>query len=448
MKKIAVPVIVVFLLLMLLISCTKFVPLTPEQIKERITRAETAMSEGDNAAAESLFKEVLRSDPDNGIANMGTGYIQLLKSQRSMMDFVADYLTVQELQQLRSFHQQPVKSLANRLMMARSLVNRSRSIDFESIQLRVADMVDQIEDAKSSLKKAVNTMSEDASMTVYPNAFDWNEDGDVDSELPLNFAFDVDGESRVWWLIFYNEPEVLSSATQRGFFDATIKGDAWFDMETIEFLFEDGMVPEGYEPTFNEDDHITLDATGAKLLLTFVNLELSLLEPLIIWDVDPNPELTDFLEDFRNADNPINFATSTLDADANGTITNTEFRTVLPEDFLAFYDNKNGGADAISDWKEAIVDFCNLAIEVIEMDLFDIALPPISDQLDYLKNLLTDPAEKVELSEGIFFVPYNFFNAPNNFADLKDFIPDVGYDPFLTPSFPDPTFGGLIEGLE
>ncbi len=451
MRKIAVPVFVVLLLLMLLISCTNFVPLTPEEIKERINRAETAMSEGDNEAAESLFKEVLRSDPDNGKANMGAGYIQLLKSQRSMMDFVADFFTIQEMQQLRSLHQQPAKSLVSRLMMARNLINTSRSIDFELIQTRVADMVEQIEDAKSSLKMAVDNMSEDASMTVYPNAFDWNEDGFTDSASPLYLKFDPygDGEKRLWWVLFENQGELfLTENAQRGFFDETVRGDAWFDAETMDYFLENGEVPEGYEPTFNEDDSITLDATGAKLLLTFVNLELSLLEPLIIWDLDPNPELTDFIEGMQTADNPINFATSTLDTDANGTITNVEFKTVMPDSFLAFYNDDNGGANAISDWKEAVVDFCTLAIEVIEMDLLDIPLPPISDQLDDIKNLLTDPTEKVELREGLFFVPYNFFNAPNNFADLKGFIPDVGYDPDFELQLPDPTFGGLIEGLE
>ncbi len=460
MKKTVTAAITIILLLTLLISCTRFTPLSPEQIHEKILAAEEAMAEGDDATAEAIFREVIKSDPNNGEANMGMGLIAFLKAHRTILDMVADYFTIAEtvptIQSRNTLTRNTLKkALPRALGKARNIVTTLRDFDFDQLQTNIAIVVDQLENAKGNLKTAVDNMTDEASMNLYPNAFDWNEDGFTDSASPLYLKFDPngDGEKRLWWVLFYNEPgEFLSPDTQRSFFDDTIRGDAWFDIETFNYLLEDGIVPEEYEPTFDNTDKITMDATAAKMLLTIVNLELSILEPYIIWNFNPNPELTDYLEVASNTalnyNGPIDFATSTLDTDKNGTITNAEFRAVLPDTFFAFYDNPNGGADAITDWKEAIVDFCDLALEIAEMEIIDFIPFEINEELEMIKTLITDPATKVQLTEEVALIPYNFFNSPDNFADLKNFIPNVGYDPEMNIELPDPTFGGLVEGLE
>jgi len=45
-----------------------------------------------------------------------------------------------------------------------------------------------------------------------------------------------------------------------------------------------------------------------------------------------------------------------------------------------------------------------------------------------------------------FLIPYNFFNTPENFTDLKDFIPNIE-DTSFTIQFSDEIFGEIIEKL-
>ena len=444
MKKKLLPIFVLLLLLMLLVSCTRTFHLTPEQIRQKLTEAETAMQEGDETTAEAVFSEILRSDPNNGEGNLGMGLIILLKAHRNMLDLVADYFTLAETSPGFSLR----TTLTRSLLKSRNLIETMLNFDFSRLQSNIATIVSQLEEAKTDLKKATVNMSPEASMTLYPNAFDWNEDGYTDSASPLNLKIEIAGESRVWWILFRG----AFYSSERGFFDDETRGDAWFDIETIDYLLDGESIPATYTPVFDNRDHYTLDATDAKVLLTFVNLELSFLEPILIWDIDPNPELTAYLLEASNTmdqyANPFDFATQTLDTDKNGTITNAEFSRVLPESFMAFYDNDNGGEDAINDWGSAIVDFCTLSLELDEAGLFKEILLIDTERLEMIKALVTDDSTGIQLSATTTFVPYHFFNSPENFSDLKDFIPDVGYTDGISFSLPDPTFGGLLEETE
>jgi len=444
MKKNLLPFVILLLFLMLLVSCTRTIHLTPEQIRQKLTEAELAMREGDEVKAEAAFTEILQSDPNNGEGNLGMGLIILLKAHRSMLDMVADFWTIAEPGPEFRLH----TSFARSLLKSRSMAETILNFDFSELQSNIATIVSQLEEAKTDLKKATVNMSPEASMTLYPNAFDWNEDGYTDSASPLNLKFEIAGESRVWWILFQG----AIYSTERGFFDDETRGDAWFDIESIDYLLDGESIPATYTPVFDDEDHYTMDATAAKVLLTVVNLELSFLEPILIWDLDPKPELTDYITEASNTmdqyASAFDFATQTLDTDKNGTITNAEFRRVLPESFMAFYDDENGGADAINDWGSAIVDFCTLTLELEEAGLFKEILLMNTERLEMIRDLVTDETTGIPISASSTLVPYHFFNSPENFSDLEDFLPDVGYTDGISISLPDPTFGGLLEETE
>jgi len=169
----------------------------------------------------------------------------------------------------------------------------------------------------------------------------------------------------------------------------------------------------------------------------------------LIWDLDPTPELTDFLDEMENADVPMNYATSTLDTNQDGIISNTEFQAILPEEFLTFYDDENGGLDAIVSWQNAIIDLCTQAVDVGQILLGDLPVE-IIDALDQVIALVTDPTEKIEMAENTYLIPGHFFASPQLYDDLKDIvIPTVEYEgDYFYLYITDPTFGGLIEIIE
>lgn len=197
-----------------------------------------------------------------------------------------------------------------------------------------------------------------------------------------------------------------------------------------------------------------------EVLLGFVNMELTLLEPALIYNINPKPELTVFLTEASNTihlyDNPLDFATQTLDSDQNGTMTNAEIRTIFPETFLSFYDDPEGGLDAIADWKDAINDFAQIGSRLEGEGFFDFTSADMESFFEVLDAFVNDEDFQISLDSAPligsrirvpvsrYLKPSVFFNNPNRFEDLKDLlIPDIGYLTY-TITFRDPTFGGLI----
>ena len=133
-------------------------------------------------------------------------------------------------------------------------------------------------------------------------------------------------------------------------------------------MIYDDVLPIGYEPVFDEDDYIELTIDEVEVLLGFVNMELALLEPGLIYNINPKPQLSDFLLEASNTihlyEGSLDYATQTLDTDQNGTMTNAEIRTIFPQSFLRFYDHPQGGLNAIADWKDAMNDFAQIGIEL------------------------------------------------------------------------------------
>lgn len=443
MKKILIVLLIVLSLGM--ISCTQLMEEEEEpqiNIPNLLIRGEDALEEGNDALAENVFQQVLNNQPNNPKANTAMGCIYLLKGNRkilNMIENVSDQLSTSQ----RS-------SGPLTLLM---------ELDFAALQNELTLIIKDLEHAKENLEKAMAYMTEGITLNIYPNRFDWNEDGYVDPTTPLNLSFDLfgSGETRLWWVLFYNPGPVSSP---RAVFDDAKRGDAWFDIETINALIYDDILPIGYEPVFDEDDHIELTTDEVEVLLGFVNMELAMLEPTLIYDINPKPQLTNFITEASNTihlyDNPLDFATQTLDTDQNGTMTNAEIRTIFPESFLSFYDDPEGGLDAITDWKDAINDFAQIAIRLEGEGFFDFtdadmlsffeALDAFVNDEDFQISLDSTPliGSRIRVPVRRYLKPSVFFNNPNRFEDLKDLlIPDIGYLTY-TITFPDLTFGGLI----
>jgi len=442
MKKLLIVLLIVLSLGM--ISCTQMVEEeeAPINIPELLVRGENALEDGHDAEAETLFRQVLSNQPNHPKANMAMGCIQLLKGNRKIITLI------ESVSNQLSSHQRRANPIT--LLM---------DLNFRALQTDLTFIIKDLERGKTHLEKAMAFMTAETTITLYPNRFDWNQDGYVDPTTPLNLSVDVygTGETRLWWVLFYNPGPVSSP---RAIFDETKRGDAWFDIETINGLVYENVLPIGYEPVFDENDHIELTQAEVEVLLGFVNMELALLEPALIYDINPKPELMDFIAQASNTihlyDNPLDFATQTLDTDQNGTITNTEIRTIFPESFLSFYNDSEGGLNAINDWKDAINDFAQIGSRLegegffefthADMDSFFEALDAIVNDENFQISLDSAPliASRIRIPVRRYLKPSVFFNHPNRFEDLKDLlIPDIGYLTY-TITFPDPTFGGLV----
>ncbi len=427
-----------------LISCTQLMEEQepPINIPETLNRAEEALEDGNDALAQELFQQVLNAQPNNPKANAAMGCIHFLKGNQKIIS-----LTESVSSQL---------SASARRISPLSLL---MDLNFAAGQNDLVLIIQDLEAAKASLEKAMGLMNEHTTLNLYPNRFDWNQDGFVDPTTPLNVSFDLygTGETRLWWVLFYN-PAPISSP--RAVFDDTKRGDAWFDIETVNALIYDDVMPIGYEPVFDEDDYLALTIDEVEVLLCFVNMELALLEPGLIYNINPKPELSDFLLEASNTihlyEGTLDYATQTLDTDQNGTMTNAEIRTIFPQSFLRFYDHPQGGLNAIADWKDAINDFAQIGIELESEGFFDFTDADMLRFFEFLDAFVNDADFKIDVTppplsmprlripSALYFKPSAFFNNPSLFEDLKDLlIPNINYVSFII-TFPDPTFGGLL----
>jgi len=124
--------------------------------------------------------------------------------------------------------------------------------------------------------------------------------------------------------------------------------------------------------------------------------------------------------------------------------------------FFRFYEDPEGGLNAIADWKDAINDFAQIGTRLEGEGFFDFTSADMKVFFEALDAFVNDEDFQIDLDSPRLLVsrirvatrrylnPSVFFNHPNRFEDLKDLlIPDIGYLTF-TINFPDPTFGGLI----
>ena len=493
-KKIYAVVPFLLVLIFILSNCSGGISIDIAAIMQT---AEQQMMDGNMVGAETSFKLILKEDPDNARANLGLSCTMFFSVHRRMIQFFDS--AVSQLPQILFSSGLSISKIPS-LFTSRAADPENpwvilSAIDINAQQEEIAEIVQDLETIKGLLKKVLGA---DISFKVYPNSFDWNDNGAVESTSQLEV--DINGEwVGLWDLVFSPFVNFLSESSERLVFNEE-GGDAWYDRETFEMLFSDEPLPEEtYIPVFNEEDYILFDAESIRILYLIVNLELTILEPSIIYSLQPGESFWNFMMNYLQYEPPLtlrnsksnpdtDYATETLDLDKNGTITNAEFQNLFDEDFLAFFDNPNGGADAVLGWKSAISEFTSMATELIaaielpeiieseftsgvkelqksiespkafkrvlrrieeEPTLQEIIIGLLTEFYEFVndpnKEFLTEEDVDEDGNEEIL-TPGVFFSLPNNFSDLKNFLPDIGYLNNIV-VFPDPTFGGILEGF-
>lgn len=424
-----------------------------------VDQANNALADGDVSTAKEVYGEVLQEEPNNLEANAGYAIAESAEQ-------IENIATVME--QLNGMN---ASSAASRDINA--YTDFWNDIDFEEMQMTLADeIIPVLEDAKEKLEYVLDNIDRLGNHTLkfYPNKHDWNNDRLKSATQPLNFSFEPyenSSETRVWWVMF-NAPdgavineEVFYELLLDQLFDSGKRGDAWFDKETFEQIAANGSLPDGYTPTFDNNDYIEVNENEIKLLLTMINAQLMMLEPLVVYDLVPDQGVPSSLDDIFSG----NFATALtalgdIDSDNDGVISNTEIQVLLGDSFLTFLDHDEGGQNAVTDWEDAILDFVTLGTYLAGEEGYDLENQQmIIDFLSQLEAYVTDTAEKIELPNLIdddegseYLIIAAFFENPTNFSNLKVFLPAVTYPTQITSPqfeiiFDDPTFGGLIEGF-
>lgn len=455
--------------IIILVSCTKLNAYTPEELNDFMNNAEKALDEGNREAALENYEKILKSDPQNPKANLGAGLIYIVDSNLNFASMVNqiinDNLPEMVINKVLRKNKDPLLDLIN-------------TLDISKIQEDISIFTDKLEKAKNMINIAIEN---NADLTINLNKIDWNNDGFTDCASPLYFSQDFIGKDRrVWYSLFRPDYSNSGWVIENGFnfkkraldlfFDSSVRGDAWFDKDSINYILNGEPVPNEYVPVFDAEDSITFDATSLNMLKAFINTELLILEPLLIYDLSPSQNTKDFIIEVMTSATPTDYATSTVDTNKNGIIENPEIINITGDKFLKFLDNTNGGANAINDWKIAINELADYLLEYLDKEYQDIVLFPgcpypflsgntgqlinsvkhMTYDLNYSIPVVVDsqgqPYDIDRNGTAESIVPAEFFVNSLNFEDLKAFLPAFNYINKIL-DFPDPTFGGMISGV-
>lgn len=499
MKKGLLLGLTVLMLLLVCSSCVYF-DLTP-----LIGYGFDAMNLGEIDRAEALFRQVIAKTPEQPDANLGLSLVSLFKGNKALMDFSLNNLPT--LQTMTS-QSKEIRRAQTRLK-ALALIAKVKSGGLRQVMPELQEIRDLINLTQEELSTIVRWLEEAKRCLgiaikfaqpreIQPNQFDWNGNGKVEASTPLLLDNTLDNMP-VWKLIasylYFTSSEPGVGQTSR-IFDPT-GGDAWFDKELFDKILNGEDVDiNTWVPTFDETDVVLLGSDELRWLYLLVNAELAILEPSLIYSFDFGEELIGFIDDLLTVEASegtfaaLNWATQTLDTTPDGTITTEEWKPIFADGFLAFRpDDQNGGYNAIADWRSAIVDFCNTAIEmiqdgtipipeIIESQLFQgsqfrevlTAKEQVIAALVEVIAFVSDPTKSLQLYPPFVIGPLKpvrevlpllvqgypgaFFSYPENFQDLKNFFPDIHYFALEEGGigidgiqFSDPTFGDLVEVL-
>jgi len=476
-------------------------------IRPMIDAGFTYLNSGDLGTAETCFREALRRNYSQPQANLGLSLIALFRGNAQLSSYLSRLLPTGVTPSISGFlsekearKAQAQKKLLSLILKARANRASRDSIDLSLMreqiqegQSEIAEIVALLEEGKMCLERAMTSAEP---VSILPNHFDWNQNGILEPDTPLQFSRLGDG-TPVWRIVgevlrAYREvtPE---ESTARFFNPGT--GDAWFDKELIDLILS-GEAAEldlsTWEPVFDDFDILTIGQEEMRWLYLLVTAELSILEPFVIYQLDFGNALQDFLNtvveiiDEEGMEEALAFVVHFLDTDHDGKISALEWRSLFDEGFLSFRpEEQNGGAHAIESWKSAIVGFCETMVWMIEnrelpfidalgnSGRFSLGTSrediPISERLVAILQeviaYVTDPTKALELfaiggqshmrlrlgealeRRGIdsrfieelrvLIYPGVFFAQPEVFCDLKEFFPELYYQ-WVDPTFPMP----------
>ncbi len=480
------------------------------------------LNAGDLGQAEAYFREALRRNRAQSQANLGLSLIAMFRGNQRLSSLSEQMLPAGISPSLTNFSSgiesrkaQFQKNLLSLVLKAKALRAKREGIDLlqiremiQYLQSEIAEIVALLEEAKDCLERAMEATEP---ILIHPNRFDWNRNGILEPDTPLHFSRlgdDVPAWRVVGEVLRANRPVSPDESAARVF--EPVGGDAWFDKELIDLILS-GEAEEldlsTWDPVFDDNDIMTIGQTEMRWLYLLVTAELSVLEPFVIYQLDFGNALQGFLNTFieisheEGLEAAFAYAVGFLDPNRDGKITALEWRALFDEGFLAFRpEDQNGGVHAISNWKSAIVGFCETAIQMIQNEempfiqrlenpdqsngSYFINETAVSDKiiaiLEEVIACVSDPTQALTLFEAkdensvrsrlektlehkgldsrfieeieVLAYPGVFFSSPETFADLKTFFPNLYYQwvelEFPYPElilFDDPTFGGLLQ---
>jgi len=420
-------------------------------VENQIILGRNSFENGDLEEAELHYTEVLKIDPNNAEANGAMAVINILKS---LEDFSKLYDSIIELLPTELV----TLKLCNTTQLFKKLINSKMNIEKGKIlklQDDIQNLIEKLEDISRKLEKALKG---DFRLRFYPNEYDYDEDGKIEETEALKFEITyIDYTTQIVSTIdlymgdIHLEKPILRIKTlQDG-------GDAWFD---IEFIENHGNVQS---IAFDDNDYIEIDKGEMYALSAAVNSLLSILKPIIIWNLEIPENLIEPINSFLSSSD-LQHIIEIFDVDGNGTITNLEQKEILG-DFLSF---RSMGEYHLSTLRDRIIKSIDSIVGIVEEIRSDeirdshnltnayyipISVLPSQEEIAEflkLKKYLTEIPVELYIDEDIepeYLKLYILFDNPKRFADLKDFLPDIDYTNGEF-KYPDLTFGGIIEGIE
>jgi len=295
-------------------------------------------------------------------------------------------------------------------------------------------------------------LSQDIEYRLYPNHFDNDCDGIIESTTPMLLTVDYgEGVQTVSALELMTGDIYVSDIVSISIDPSG--GDAWFDIDY--FIY-------GGTPSFGENDYITIDNGQLAFAKLLTDLLLLVHEPLVIYSLEVPEDILDVIE----------YVETTVDIDLNGdgNIDSVDVRELVGPDFLTFRNKKSTSRlSFIRDLLYDIPDSAMVLADDIMYDSGDIHDPssqfycPFSydeyyEIQSYLINLSSTLFTLLEtdLHTGVYvngneilIKLYNLFDYPENFSDLIAFLPALNSYDSTAPSItlPDETFGGIITSI-
>ncbi|MBM7559546.1 hypothetical protein [Marinitoga litoralis] len=306
------------------------------------------------------------------------------------------------------------------------------------------------------------------------NNFDWDLDGNNENTSPLKFkviTYDGSNISIPFYDIFtLDDPPKSIEIDQTG-------GDAIFDYE-MSFDNIDG----NYTPEFDGNDYLLIDegsAAGMSILTKIIGI---IGKALFIYDLnDPSINIKNAINNNEDLTQYITELLMTLlqnpPPSDSQKILGSELQTSIFGNMLKFKDNAKS-IELINHIKNDLSSLHDLIKILFEDKIMDYIFQPhdptsgekppilkndfemsmnLLHETEKMANLINNPSDgfdiSIEYNKYFTLHPSVFFNNPEDFSDLNIFLPDISlistYDSTnLLIELPDPTFNGLISGLD
>lgn len=378
----------------------------------------------------------------------GDVMMNMIDSFSPLITFFLNYATIQQPElQMPTVFSNGVKVL--------SFINavNGLDIDISSIQQSLIAVSLSLKAINNYLNSIID-LSEIEGFTelnIYPNQFDWDNDGTVEPTEELKV------------FVRYKDTSDEIQEVDLGIFNGIIGED--FPADIKEFInvgiSENG--GDGIYPTYNAttdtyefDESSVISFYDIQMLIEIAlstNSIEAILDMLTVYDFE-SEKLFDLIYDLItgviSGDDTLQQIIDEIDTDGDGNLSRSEIITFLGNNYLTFL---SGGEQRLKDIEPLVFDKIYTLLTKIDDAPQDI-LDEIDEWRPYFNNQVYDTGELFPgMQENLKLYFYKIFENSQNFSDLKDFIPDIeitvlsGEIVNYSLSFPDPTFGGFVENF-